>query len=77
MSRRTCLALGTKLPDSHSCGDPCSEFPFCLPPLPASTAPTLAALLTKSQIERQRARFLNDLRNTIADVEGEQWKSSS
>jgi hypothetical protein len=69
MSRRRCLALGTKLPDRHSCGDPCPEFPYCLPPLPDSTLASLGALLTRQRLERQRARFLTDLRNAITDME--------
>jgi hypothetical protein len=69
VTRRTCLALGTKLPDSHSCGDPCESFPYCLPPLPDATATGLATLLANGEIERQRAKFLTELRDAIADVE--------
>jgi hypothetical protein len=68
VSRRICLALGTKLPDNRSCGDPCSEFPFCLPPLPDSTATGLATLLANGELERERAQFLTDLCAAIADV---------
>jgi hypothetical protein len=65
MSRRFCLALGTKLPDNHSCGDPCATFPLCLPP--SSDA---------AELERERARFLDELHNAIAEVKKGKWTSA-
>lgn len=38
VSLRCCERLGWKLSDTHTCGQVCSEFPACLPPLTALKA---------------------------------------
>jgi hypothetical protein len=35
VSLQTCRHRGVKLPDPVSCGARCSQFPRCLPPIPA------------------------------------------
>jgi hypothetical protein len=69
MSLRICEVQRRKLPDTHSCGARCGEFPACLPLLPAATPMALATLLTKSQLDRQHARFLEELGHAITDME--------
>jgi hypothetical protein len=67
VSRRCCLYLGRQLPERHTCGVSCDEFPFCLPALPDSTPVALAQLQLAAHLARDRARFLTELRDALTD----------
>jgi hypothetical protein len=69
LSFNWCPHLGVKLPDAHSCGDLCAEFPRCLPPLPATVAVDFAELqehLTQNhETLVARLTFLEQLHDAI------------
>jgi hypothetical protein len=71
VSRRTCRHLGVKLPDPHSCGARCAEFPSCLPPLPADVVGAVAYL--RAAVETQHRStvavgdFLELLRQALTE----------
>jgi hypothetical protein len=44
VSRQTCQHRGVKLADANSCGARCSQFPRCLPPIPADVVAAVVDL---------------------------------
>jgi hypothetical protein len=61
VSRQVCKHRAEKLPDNHSCGARCSEFPACLPPFPPEAIQTLIQAQVEWDLARGTALAVGDL----------------
>jgi len=71
MTRRFCQRLAVKLPDAHSCGTRCADFPGCLPPIPAEVLDTITSVRAMVEAERRTSlavrEFLELLRQALTE----------
>jgi hypothetical protein len=61
VSRQVCKHRAEKLPDNHSCGARCSEFPACLPPFPPEAIQSLINAQAEVDWARGNALAVRDL----------------
>ncbi len=61
MSRQVCKHQRVKLPDRHSCGPRCDEFPSCLEPIPAGFLAGVVRLRGELNARHEAATAVNDL----------------
>jgi hypothetical protein len=60
LSLKRCIHTGGQLPDNHTCGALCQDFPQCLPPLPVYLPARLAELHSVNQAEHEQASAVEE-----------------
>ena len=68
MSGCTCKHLGKKLPDNHTCGSLCAEFPACLPPLSLELAEEITRGRAFGESERRVAERTTSLLELLGEA---------